>query len=242
MKKNHEEMSDEKEKREAVQRWRVAAQIFREDMTEARKLMYCGSHQYGVLDATSRAYEEWVSLTKQLQNKISKAVDSLSVAESLRLAAINACLQPEPPPVSQAKTAIRQESPSFGLTVNSDLLTPEQVAEQLGVSPKTLAIWRSARRYDLAYIKVGRLVRYKTSAVEAFIASRCHGGNRASEGDLLTPEQAAEWLGVSPTTLEIWRSARRYDLAYIKVGRLVRYKTGALEEFIANRSHGGAET
>ena len=54
----------------------------------------------------------------------------------------------------------------------SKLLTPEQVAEALGVTPHTLAVWRCEGRYELPYIKTGRLVRYLTEDVQAFIQSR----------------------------------------------------------------------
>lgn len=52
------------------------------------------------------------------------------------------------------------------------LLTPQQVAERLGVSTTTLATWRCTKRYPLAYVKVGRLVRYRAGDVEAFEISR----------------------------------------------------------------------
>ena len=52
------------------------------------------------------------------------------------------------------------------------LLTQEQAAEALGVKPDTLSVWRCTKRYALAYVKVGRSVRYRRSAVEAFLASR----------------------------------------------------------------------
>ncbi len=52
------------------------------------------------------------------------------------------------------------------------LLKPEQVADRLGVSPTTLATWRCTKRYPLAYVKVGRLVRYRMGDVEAFEIAR----------------------------------------------------------------------
>lgn len=50
------------------------------------------------------------------------------------------------------------------------VLTPTQVTEQTGFAEKTLANWRSLRQGP-AYFKVGRLVRYRQSAVDAFIES-----------------------------------------------------------------------
>jgi predicted DNA-binding transcriptional regulator AlpA len=52
------------------------------------------------------------------------------------------------------------------------LLTEAQVAEILDVKPTTLQVWRVTKRYPLAHVKVGRNVRYRRSAVEAFIACR----------------------------------------------------------------------
>lgn len=49
---------------------------------------------------------------------------------------------------------------------------------------------------------------------------------------LLTPEQAAEFLQISPATLAVWRCTKRYNLPYYKMGdSLVRYKLEDLEEF-----------
>ena len=49
---------------------------------------------------------------------------------------------------------------------------------------------------------------------------------------LLTPEQASEILKIKTDTLAIWRSTKRYDLRYVKVGRLVRYKLTDIEDFL----------
>jgi hypothetical protein len=57
---------------------------------------------------------------------------------------------------------------------------------------------------------------------------------------LLSEDQAAELLGIKPETLCIWRCTRRYPLAYIKVGRLVRYSEAAILDFIESRTRGGA--
>ncbi len=55
---------------------------------------------------------------------------------------------------------------------------------------------------------------------------------------LLTNEEAAAYLGVTPRTLEVWRCEKRYHISYIKVGRLVRYKIEALDAFIESRTVG----
>ncbi len=59
--------------------------------------------------------------------------------------------------------------------MNQVLLTKERVSEILGVSVGTLAVWRATKRYNLPYVKSGRLVRYREEDVQAFITSRLHG-------------------------------------------------------------------
>ncbi len=51
------------------------------------------------------------------------------------------------------------------------LLTPTEVSKLLGVDVETLNIWRATRRYNLSYVKVGRLVRYRLPDVQKFIQS-----------------------------------------------------------------------
>ena len=55
------------------------------------------------------------------------------------------------------------------------LMSPEQVAEYLGLEIETLNVWRCTKRYNLPYTKIGRLVRYRADDVEAFVASRMEG-------------------------------------------------------------------
>jgi hypothetical protein len=52
------------------------------------------------------------------------------------------------------------------------LLNERQAADLLTVSPGTLSVWRTTRRYALKYIKIGRAVRYRESDILNFIASR----------------------------------------------------------------------
>lgn len=54
-----------------------------------------------------------------------------------------------------------------------------------------------------------------------------------NEGD------AAIILGVKPTTLANWRCTGRYNLPFIKSGRLVRYRVVDLATWIARRRLGG---
>ncbi len=50
--------------------------------------------------------------------------------------------------------------------------------------------------------------------------------------ELLTPNQAAEYLGVKAQTLAVWRSTGRYGLRFIKVGKRVQYSLADLDSFL----------
>lgn len=62
----------------------------------------------------------------------------------------------------------------------------------------------------------------------------------ASQGadieELLDTAAAAEFLGLSATTLQIWRSVGRYDLRFVKLGRAVRYRKSDLEAWLQSRT------
>lgn len=57
----------------------------------------------------------------------------------------------------------------------SDLVSRDEAAAYLGVSPKTLATWASTKRYPLSMVKIGRVVKYRLSDLDAFIESRTTG-------------------------------------------------------------------
>ncbi len=58
---------------------------------------------------------------------------------------------------------------------------------------------------------------------------------------LLTRKQAAEYIGVEPSTLDVWASTKRYSLKFIKVGRLAKYRVADLDEFLSLRTVNGCE-
>ena len=57
-----------------------------------------------------------------------------------------------------------------------------------------------------------------------------------TQDELLSREQAAQFLGVSKGTLEVWACTKRYNLPYIKVGRLVKYRKSDLIKFLETRT------
>ena len=63
-----------------------------------------------------------------------------------------------------------KEIPLGAAFMRSELLSRKEAAAYLGVAEQTLAIWKCTKRYDLPYVKIGKLVKYKKSDLDAFIA------------------------------------------------------------------------
>lgn len=49
---------------------------------------------------------------------------------------------------------------------------------------------------------------------------------------MLTTEEAADYLGMTSTTLNAWRCSKAIRLPYVKMGGAVRYRKSELEKFI----------
>ncbi len=60
--------------------------------------------------------------------------------------------------------------------------------------------------------------------------------------DLLDEKQAAEFLGVAPGTLSVWRSRGRYKVPFVKVGHLVRYRRADLDAWLDSRTRTNGAT
>ncbi len=63
--------------------------------------------------------------------------------------------------------------------------------------------------------------------------------NNQSTDPLLTPSEAAAYIGVTENTLSVWRCVGRYNIPFVKVGRLVKYRKSALDAFLDRRTIGG---
>jgi excisionase family DNA binding protein len=59
-------------------------------------------------------------------------------------------------------------------TIGTDLIDEVELAKRLGVSRSTLQSWRYAGRGP-RYIKLGRLVRYRSADVEAYLRAQTRG-------------------------------------------------------------------
>ena len=56
------------------------------------------------------------------------------------------------------------------------------------------------------------------------------------EDSLLSRKEAADFLGVTTGTLEVWACTGRYGLPVVKIGRLAKYRYGSLLEFAKRRT------
>lgn len=75
--------------------------------------------------------------------------------------------------------------PAIVSRFQSDLLTRREAAAYLGVTPETLAVWASTRRYPLRFVKIGRLAKYRKSDLDTFINSRTIScGYRNNENEI----------------------------------------------------------
>ncbi|AUH49545.1 hypothetical protein CXB49_01160 [Chromobacterium sp. ATCC 53434] len=57
-----------------------------------------------------------------------------------------------------------------------------------------------------------------------------------SKDHLMSRPEAAEWLGLSPYTLNEWASTGRYGLRYYRIGRKCMYRLSDLQAFVAARA------
>jgi excisionase family DNA binding protein len=53
-------------------------------------------------------------------------------------------------------------------------LNERQAAEYLGIAPATLTQWRCTGRHALPFLRVGRLIRYRVSDLDAWLETRVH--------------------------------------------------------------------
>ncbi len=97
-------------------------------------------------------------------------------------------------------------------------------------------------RIDAAAKSVAEMLQ---AAADLFIATR---HRKADEGitvakveaspvpEMMTRQQAAEYLGVKAQTLAVWRTTGRYSLSFVKVGSKIRYRKADLDKFLQRRT------
>lgn len=71
---------------------------------------------------------------------------------------------------SQQAASKQIEAPPKSIDPREPLLTARQASEFLQVPVSTLAVWRSTGRVQLAYVKLGGAVRYRSEDIARFLA------------------------------------------------------------------------
>jgi excisionase family DNA binding protein len=61
------------------------------------------------------------------------------------------------------------------LQTQTNLFGNDAAAAYLGVTPRTLEVWRCTKRHQIPYIKVGRLVKYRQAALDTWLAAQTVG-------------------------------------------------------------------
>jgi excisionase family DNA binding protein len=61
-----------------------------------------------------------------------------------------------------------------------ELLDDAEAAELSGICAGTLSVWRSAGRYKLPFVKVGRRVKYRRNDIEAWLEARTRSNGATS--------------------------------------------------------------
>lgn len=57
-----------------------------------------------------------------------------------------------------------------------------------------------------------------------------------AKSNLVDEKEAALILGVALGALQVWRSTGRYAIPFLKVGRLMKYRRSALENWVESRA------
>ncbi len=66
------------------------------------------------------------------------------------------------------------------LLTTPDLLSNLDAAAYLGVTPRTLEVWRCTKRHAIPYIKVGRLVKYRRTDLDAWLKAQTIGVSQSA--------------------------------------------------------------
>jgi excisionase family DNA binding protein len=72
---------------------------------------------------------------------------------------------------NMSETINNKNSSAVAAQQEKKLLTREEAANFLGIKAQTLAVWASAKRYSLNYVKIGRRVLYRQTDLDAFIVA-----------------------------------------------------------------------
>lgn len=67
--------------------------------------------------------------------------------------------------------------PETTTTATEPLFPENEAAALINVKTPTLRTWRCNKRHPLPYVKIGRMIRYRKSDIDRFIAQHVQKGN-----------------------------------------------------------------
>jgi hypothetical protein len=94
------------------------------------------------------------------------------------------------------KLLMTPETPA-ATSLRGCLLSPDELAQNLELSPATLATWR-CQRTGPPFVKVGRKIWYPKDRVRAWMETNLHGGGEAAEEEENDGAARKEWEVVLP--------------------------------------------
>lgn len=66
------------------------------------------------------------------------------------------------------------------LQPQTNLFGNDAAAAYIGVTPRTLEVWRCTKRHAIPYIKVGRLVKYRRADLDAWLKAQTVGVSQSA--------------------------------------------------------------
>ena len=84
-------------------------------------------------------------------------------------------------------------------------------------------------------LDIERRLYNKSEDSKNILPSKAENKPKQHNSNLLTTEEAAEYLQIKPNTLEVWRSQDPGKVPFVKVGRNVRYRLEDLQAFISKK-------
>ena len=73
---------------------------------------------------------------------------------------------------------------------------------------------------------------FKSTPVVKNVSETCN----VMPSGLMTPRDAAVYIGVKINTLAVWRMTNKYGLRYLKLGKAIRYRKEDLDEWLASKA------
>ena len=78
--------------------------------------------------------------------------------------------------------------------------------------------------------------------MDAIMQTETLGNALKRANDLLSEQEAADFLQLSPGTLSVWRSTGRYALPFAKIGSRIRYRQNDLQAWLDSRVRANGAT